>query len=369
MRSSPSRPTFATCRQRFAPTSWSSASARAAKSPPRRSASSGGGSCSSSAPRRCTAVRAPTWAAYRPRRSSTKPASAGRPTPRRSSTSARSATVQEVRAFMRDGNFAALDGAPTITVITGAARFIDPHTVDVDVDGDRITISAETILINTGSEPVVPDALAWRSRTHAHQHGADRAAGAPEAPGDRRRGLPRASSSPRCYQRFGSQVTLLEQSPRILEHEDDDVAGEVERILRDEGVEIITGAHVAAIRDEADHSTVVFADGGMRQELEADAILAADGPRAGDARARARSGRGPDHRGAAPSPSTSTCAPASGTSSRSATSRAGRSSRTSRSTTAGSCSISWSARDGGPPATASPSHARCSSRRRWRRSG
>ena len=41
-------------------------------------------------------------------------------------------------------------------MITGAAQFVDPHTVVVGVGEDAIKVSARTILINTGSEPVIP---------------------------------------------------------------------------------------------------------------------------------------------------------------------------------------------------------------------
>src|ERR687891_147432 len=37
------------------------------------------------------------------------------------------------------------------------ATVVDPHTVRVQADGERLTITAETILINTGSEPNMPN--------------------------------------------------------------------------------------------------------------------------------------------------------------------------------------------------------------------
>jgi pyruvate/2-oxoglutarate dehydrogenase complex dihydrolipoamide dehydrogenase (E3) component len=59
--------------------------------------------------------------------------------------------------MMRTGNIDAFEQSETVTVITGPAAFLDPHTVGVGVGDDRITVSADTILINTGSEPIVPD--------------------------------------------------------------------------------------------------------------------------------------------------------------------------------------------------------------------
>src|SRR5215510_9611402 len=43
------------------------------------------------------------------------------------------AKVQAVRELMRVGNIDALEGLDTVTVLTGEARFLDPHTVEVDI--------------------------------------------------------------------------------------------------------------------------------------------------------------------------------------------------------------------------------------------
>ncbi|MBF8188874.1 hypothetical protein ITP53_24700 [Nonomuraea sp. K274] len=36
-------------------------------------------------------------------------------------------------------------------------EFTDPHTVGVTAGGDSLTVTAETILIDTGAEPIIPD--------------------------------------------------------------------------------------------------------------------------------------------------------------------------------------------------------------------
>lgn len=65
--------------------------------------------------------------------------------------------VQALTSLFRAGNYDALNGADTITLITGAASFVDPYTVAVGEGSDRITVVAETILINAGSAPVIAD--------------------------------------------------------------------------------------------------------------------------------------------------------------------------------------------------------------------
>jgi pyruvate/2-oxoglutarate dehydrogenase complex dihydrolipoamide dehydrogenase (E3) component len=50
------------------------------------------------------------------------------------------------------------------------------------------------------------------------------------------------------YRRFGSQVTVVERSDKLLPREDDDVAAEIRAILEREGVAIRTGAECMALR-------------------------------------------------------------------------------------------------------------------------
>jgi hypothetical protein len=65
--------------------------------------------------------------------------------------------VQTIRDMMRRGNFDALDSIDTVTVITGRATFLDPHSVRVVTADEKLTVTADTVLIDTGSEPVIPE--------------------------------------------------------------------------------------------------------------------------------------------------------------------------------------------------------------------
>jgi probable pyridine nucleotide-disulfide oxidoreductase len=51
------------------------------------------------------------------------------------------ADVQALTALFRGGNLDGLNGLDTVTVVTGRAAFLDPHTVGVDTGGDRLTIT------------------------------------------------------------------------------------------------------------------------------------------------------------------------------------------------------------------------------------
>src|SRR5207245_11016299 len=44
------------------------------------------------------------------------------------------------------------------------------------------------------------------------------------------------------FRRFGSQVTLIQHHPRLLMNEDEDIADEVTKIFREDGITVLTGA-------------------------------------------------------------------------------------------------------------------------------
>jgi pyruvate/2-oxoglutarate dehydrogenase complex dihydrolipoamide dehydrogenase (E3) component len=150
--------------------------------------------------------------------------------------------VQALTTLFREGNFDALNHADTVTVVTGRAAFLDPNTVEVGGGDGRLTVTAETIVINTGSEPIVPDIPGLRESKHVLTSAEliettmlpERLA----VVGGGYLGIEFAS----IYRRFGSRVTVLESGPNILDHEDDDVATVARDILAGEGIEVIPDA-------------------------------------------------------------------------------------------------------------------------------
>lgn len=191
-------------------------------------------------------------------------------------------SVQGVRALtsaFRAGNFDALDGKDTATVLTGTARFIDEHTVAVGEGADRILVTAPTILINTGSEPLIPDIPGLADSAHRVSSTDliqnDRLPERLVIVGGGYLGLEFAD----IYQHFGSTVTVVESSDRLLGHEDDDIARAATDILAGDGIRLITGARVVDVRDDETTSTVVYEKDEQTFTVEAEAVLAATGRR------------------------------------------------------------------------------------------
>lgn len=187
--------------------------------------------------------------------------------------------VHAITSLFRSGNFAAMTESVGATVLTGHAEFVGPHVVGVDTGDGRITVDAATILINTGSTPVIPDIPGLRSsehlvtstdlihRTVLPEHLA--------IVGGGYLGIEFAS----IYRQFGSRVTLFESTSRILDREDDDVAAVAGGILVDQGIDIVTGANVTEIRDGAGRATIRYMHDGREHILTVDAVLAAAGRR------------------------------------------------------------------------------------------
>ncbi|MEV6646518.1 FAD-dependent oxidoreductase [Amycolatopsis sp. NPDC051371] len=189
------------------------------------------------------------------------------------------AGVRALTSAFRAGNFASLDGKDTATVITGTARFVDPHTVAVGEGDDRITVTAPTIILSTGSAPVVAPIPGLATSKHlVSSTELTQAATLPErliVVGGGYLGLEFAS----IYQHFGTHVTVLEGAERLLPREDEDIAGTAREILEGDGIRIITGAKITKVEDSGAVAKVMYEKDGRTLEVEASALLPATGRR------------------------------------------------------------------------------------------
>jgi pyruvate/2-oxoglutarate dehydrogenase complex dihydrolipoamide dehydrogenase (E3) component len=186
-------------------------------------------------------------------------------------------SVQTITSAMRQKNFHMFDAVDTVTIVTGTASFLDSNKVEVTAGEDRLTITAETIVIGTGSVPVIPDIPGLRSSAHlVTSTDLLRTTDLPERLaiiGGGYLGLEFAG----MYAQFGSEVTVLESYPKFFGREDDDVAEAVIGILRDQGITLISNAHISRIEDGIEDATLHYEVGGQTKTLQADTILIATG--------------------------------------------------------------------------------------------
>jgi len=75
------------------------------------------------------------------------------------------------------------------------------------------------------------------------------------------------------FQRFGAQVTLIDIAGHILIREDADAAAILQRVLREEGVQLVLNAKVMRVESRNGQKTVVVEQEGRSLEVACEALL------------------------------------------------------------------------------------------------
>ncbi len=166
-----------------------------------------------------------------------------------------------------------------VKVIFGSPRFLNPQEVEVSLNEteERRVMKAKRFCISTGSRPFVPPIEGLlESGFLTNENIFDL------------RKLPRrlivlgggaiGIELGQAFARFGSNVTIVEMSDRILTKEDEEVSALMEKLLRNEGVDIRTNSEAVRVRKSSDGSRIMTVEsGGETFEIEANEILAAVG--------------------------------------------------------------------------------------------
>jgi pyruvate/2-oxoglutarate dehydrogenase complex dihydrolipoamide dehydrogenase (E3) component len=149
----------------------------------------------------------------------------------------------------RSGSQKKLENAPHLTLIFGEGRFTGPRDIEVSLNsGGVYRLAAGKVFINTGCRPAVPalpglDRVPFLDSTSIME--------LEEVPrhllvlGGGYIGLEFAQ----MFRRFGSAVSIVQRNEQLLPHEDADVANEVLKVLREDGIEVLLTAN--AVRVEA----------------------------------------------------------------------------------------------------------------------
>jgi pyruvate/2-oxoglutarate dehydrogenase complex dihydrolipoamide dehydrogenase (E3) component len=162
-------------------------------------------------------------------------------------------------------------------LIMGAGRFAGSKALEVTLnDGNTRVISADTVFLNLGTHAALPNVSgldAARPLTHVEALELDHVPLHLLVVGGGYSGLEFAQA----FRRFGSNVTIIESGPQILGREDLDVAQEMQRILSDEGIEVVAGAELLQVRGRSGEkvSLVVRTRSGERTIEGSDILVAA----------------------------------------------------------------------------------------------
>ena len=161
-----------------------------------------------------------------------------------------------------------------VTVIDGDAEFVAPHTIRVTGGSDELTVTATTVVINTGSTPVRPDMPGVDGPRILDSTRIQHVPGHPErlaVVGAGPIGLEFAT----MFAQFGTSVTVLDHSDVFLKRFDRDVAEAVHSDLEKLGVTILSGVDVTGFTSHDDGVDVSYTGG----DLQADYVLLATGRR------------------------------------------------------------------------------------------
>ena len=181
----------------------------------------------------------------------------------------RGGTPEEARAkFAQQG----------IDVLEGEAKFLSPHEISVSGYGD--TISAERIIIATGSETLIPPIEGLDEAGYITNI---QAVSLPTLP--RRMAIAGGGAIgiefAQLFHRFGVEVAVLERSPNILDTEDRELANRLCKLLTEEGIRLETNAEVKRVQRNGGGKRITVQCGKRDQEeLEVDELLIAVGRRA-----------------------------------------------------------------------------------------
>ena len=166
-----------------------------------------------------------------------------------------------------------LRGMPNCTVYRGHARFEGPH--DMAVNGEHLT--AERIFINVGCRAAVPPIPGLDQIEYLTNSSMMNLDVLPEhliIVGGSYIGL----EFGQMFRRFGSRVTILETSARLIQREDEDVSSTVLEIMRGEGIDVrLNSECIRFARDGRD--VVATAQCADAPEIRGSHVLVATGRR------------------------------------------------------------------------------------------
>lgn len=164
-----------------------------------------------------------------------------------------------------------------LDLIYGTARFSGRKEITVSLkDGGTETLTADKFFLNTGLQPVIPDIEGIHSIPYLTSTTIMELDEIPEHLLILGSGYI-ALEFGQMFARFGSKVTLIERSKRILKKEDSDIAEEVTRMLAQEDIEIITSTQAVGFSQNGHIITATLETEGIPSQRSCTHVLVAAG--------------------------------------------------------------------------------------------
>jgi pyruvate/2-oxoglutarate dehydrogenase complex dihydrolipoamide dehydrogenase (E3) component len=170
-----------------------------------------------------------------------------------------------------------LEKTVNLELIFGEARFENAQRVVVNLkSGGTRELEGKRIVINTGGRPAVPpipglervpflDSTSIMELTELPEHLVVLGGGYI--------GLEFCQ----MLRRFGARVTIVNRDPRLIQREDPDVSAEVEKILKEDGIEVLNSTQVARLEKNGDGVRVLLQTAEEAREVSGSHLLLALG--------------------------------------------------------------------------------------------
>lgn len=186
------------------------------------------------------------------------------------------AAIEEKRrlvAALRDSNYAeVLASLKGVEYVEGRARFVSNNQVEVN---GRI-VSGEKFLIATGSRPSILPLPGLEGVRYLTNREAMELEVLPESMIVIGAG-PIGLELGQMFLHFGTQVTVLEKVPQILPRIEPEVANELERVLKEEGMQIFCACNIRRVWQQGETRFVEAEVSGEMRIFQADELLLATG--------------------------------------------------------------------------------------------
>jgi dihydrolipoamide dehydrogenase len=164
--------------------------------------------------------------------------------------------------------------------LPGAARLIDARQIEItpvgEAGGEKYPVGARHVIIATGSVPITLPVAKVDNAMIIDSTGALAFTEAPKRLGIIGAGVIGLELGS-VWNRLGSKVVLLEALDEFLPSADRQIAGEAEKLLRRQGLDIRLGAKVTGSGSNNREVTVTFENRDSKQQIVVDKLIVAVG--------------------------------------------------------------------------------------------
>ena len=184
---------------------------------------------------------------------------------------------QRIVEEFRESGLKGIQQTQNLELITGDARFIGPHEIEVQLhDGATRALTAEKIFINTGGRPTKPQLEGIEEVPTLDSTSIMELNEMPEhllVLGGGYIGL----EFGQMFRRFGSEVTIVQRIGQLLGREDADVAAAILQVMEEDGVRVLLNTEAVRVKRNGTRTELTVRAAGAEQRLAGTHLLLAVG--------------------------------------------------------------------------------------------